>query len=80
MQIIKEKNALLAPYNKMIFNCGTVLQLLPLVGQESLFNQQIGNARLVRNHYRTKREEMYKSPKITLTYLRIRSGTCTSGL
>ena len=51
----------------MVFNYGMVLQLLPTECQESEFNQQIGNARFVRNHYLAKREEMYKNSKTTLT-------------
>ena len=67
MQITKDKNTLLAPYNKMVFNYGVVLKLLPTSVQESNINQQIGNARFVRNNYLKEREELYKSSKTTLT-------------
>ena len=63
----KEKNQLLAPYGKMIFNCGVVLNLIPTDTQFTDFNQQIGNARVVRNNYLEKRNEMYKDNKAILS-------------
>lgn len=34
MQITKEKNKLLAPYNKILLNYGVILQLLPTEEQK----------------------------------------------
>ena len=51
MNITRDKNNLLAPFSKMVSNYGVVLSLVPAEEQVSLLNQQIGNARFVRNRY-----------------------------
>jgi putative transposase len=66
-QITKDKNALLAPFGKMVLNYGVVLNALPTEIQESNFSQQIGNARFVRNDYLTQRNALYQSSKKTLS-------------
>lgn len=66
-QITKDKNVLLAPYNKMVFNYGIILALLPTNGQETQFSQQIGNARFVRNKYLTERNKVYAEKKEILS-------------
>lgn len=67
MQITKDKNLLLKPYHKQIHNYGIQLKLLPTEEQSNCLNQQIGNARFVRNHYLNDRIELYKNTKQTLT-------------
>ena len=67
MQITKDKNLLLKPYHKHIHNYGIQLKLLPTEEQSNCLNQQIGNARFVRNHYLNDRIELYKNTKQTLT-------------
>ena len=67
MQITKDKNTLLAPFGKMVFNYGVILKLLPIEDQVFKMNQQIGNARFVRNDYLNERETQYKKDKSTLT-------------
>ena len=67
MQITKDKNALLAPFGKMVLNYGVVSSLIPTDDQISKISQQIGNARFVRNDYLNQRESLYRSSKQTLT-------------
>ena len=67
MQITKEKNALLAPYGKILFSYGKVLRLLPTEVETQNINQQIGNARFVRNSYLNERNKIYETSKTTLT-------------
>ena len=64
--ITKKKNAMLAPYHKCVWNYGVVLELLPEDHVPAL-NQQIGNARFVRNAYLARRIEYYAETKQTLT-------------
>ena len=66
-QITKDKNALLAPFGKMVLNYGVVLRALPTDEQESEFSQQIGNARFVRNDYLNMRMSQYQKDKTTLS-------------
>lgn len=66
-QITKDKNALLAPYGKMVFNYGVVLGLLPTDTQKQQLSQQIGNARFVRNKYLEERNKLYSETKETLS-------------
>ena len=66
IKITEDKNKLLELYGKIIFNYGVVLQLLPTEEQISSFNQQIGNARFVRNNYLSERINLYNSSKQTL--------------
>ena len=47
-QITNDKNKLLEPYGKMVWNYGTVFALRPTEEQTIQINQQIGNARVVR--------------------------------
>jgi putative transposase len=65
--ITKNKNALLKPYNKQVYNYGFRLQLLPNKEQTSNFNQQIGNARFVRNAYLDERIKYYEENHATLS-------------
>ncbi len=58
LNITKEKNKLLEPYNKQIWNYGIVLALVPTDEQKERLNQQIGNARFVANQYLVKRKEI----------------------
>ena len=67
IHITKDKNALLKPYHKQLLNYGLKLQLLPNEKQIEMLNQQIGNARFVRNNYLSKRIEVYETSKQTLT-------------
>ena len=67
MQITKEKNKLLASYNKMVFNYGIVLMTLPTEENIRAFNQQIGNARFVRNDYLSQRNNVYLTTKSILS-------------
>jgi putative transposase len=67
MQITKDKNTLLEPHGKMVSNCGIILQLLPTDEQATNLNQQIGNARFVRNNYLTERINLYTTSKTTLS-------------
>lgn len=64
--ITKQKNALLAPYDKCIWNYGVVLELLP-GEQASALSQQIGNARFVRNHYLSQKITYYRETGKTLS-------------
>lgn len=54
------KNEALEPYGMILHNYGLVLSLLPSSEQKTMFVQQIGNARFVRNHYLNDRIEYYK--------------------
>ena len=65
--ITKEKNSLLNPYNKQVYNYGFKLQLLPNEEQITNFNQQIGNARFVRNTYLNDRIKFYEDNKTILS-------------
>ena len=67
MQITKDKNALLKDYNKQIYNYGIVLCMLPSGKGSIKINQQIGNARVVRNDYLSKRIKLYEKSKLTLS-------------
>ena len=64
--ITKDKNTLLEPYGKMLFNYGIILSLLPNEKQTININQQIGNARFVRNNYLSERKNLYETSKETL--------------
>ena len=46
-----QKNKALEPFGKQVLNYGQVLRLLPTPEQAQDLNQQIGNARFVRNRY-----------------------------
>ena len=63
--ITEKKNELLEPYGKIVLNYGIVLQLIP-EKHETKINQQIGNARFVRNNYLTERKNRYNETKETL--------------
>ena len=65
-QITEQKNKALEPYGKRIWNYGIVLELLP-ADKVSALNQQIGNARFVRNNYLSMRITYYKEQKQTLS-------------
>lgn len=66
-KITEEKNKLLEPYGKQIWNFGIVLALNPNEIQAEQLNQQIGNARFVANQYLTKRKEIYNKERRTLS-------------
>ena len=61
-QITEQKNKALEPYGKRIWNYGIVLEILP-EAKASAVNQQIGNARFVRNSYISTRITYYKEQK-----------------
>lgn len=65
--ITKAKNEALRPFGKQVLNYGQTLQLLPTPEQTQALNQQIGNARFVRNDYLDKRIQMYQKEKKTLS-------------
>lgn len=67
MQITKDKNKLLEPYGKMVWNYGTVFALKPTEEQTIQIKQQIGNARVVRNDYLRCRIDEYDKNKTTLS-------------
>ena len=52
--ITAQKNKALEPYGKCIHNYGVILELIP-GDKQAAINQQIGNARVVRNDYLSKR-------------------------
>ncbi len=64
--IVERKNNALEPYGKCIWNYGVVLELIPGEKQADI-NQQVGNARFVRNNYLHERKEYYTKYKKTLT-------------
>lgn len=67
VNITKAKNMALKPFGKQILNYGQTLRLLPTPGQAAALNQQIGNARFVRNHYLDERISRYREEKKTLS-------------
>lgn len=67
MQPVKERNALLQPYGKQMQYYGQVLRLYPSKEQKAVLNQQIGNARFVRNQYLSQRIQTYQDKKKTLS-------------
>ena len=56
----KAKNEALAEFGCAVHNWGVKLVLMPDGAQAGAFCQQIGNARLVRNHYLNDRNHYYK--------------------
>lgn len=66
LQPVKEKNSLLLPYGKQMHYYGQVLRLYPSEEQKTKLNQQIGNARFVRNQYLNQRIQVYQDEKKTL--------------
>lgn len=67
VNITKAKNLALKPFGKQVLNYGQTLQLLPTPEQAQALNQQIGNARFIRNDYLDKRIQMYQKEKKTLS-------------
>lgn len=65
--ITRQKNKALEPFGKQILNYGQVLRLLPTPEQAQALNQQIGNARFVRNRYLEERIRLYQQKKETLS-------------
>ena len=63
VNITKAKNLALKPFGKQVLNYGQTLQLLPTPEQAQALNQQIGNARFIRNDYLDKRIQMYQKEK-----------------
>lgn len=61
------KNKALEGTGCIVHGYGIVLELLPDAAQASLLNQQIGNARFVRNRYLDDRIKYYQEHKQTLT-------------
>lgn len=66
-QPVKEKDALLLPYGKRMHYYGQVLRLYPSEKQRGILNQQIGNARFIRNQYLNQRIQVYHEEKKTLS-------------
>ena len=65
--ITRQKNKSLEPFGKQVLNYGQVLRLLPTQEQAQALNQQIGNARFVRNRYLKERIRLYQEKKETLS-------------
>lgn len=65
--ITRQKNKALEPFGKQVLNYGQVLCLLPTPEQAQALNQQIGNARFVRNRYLEERIRLYQQKKETLS-------------
>ena len=65
--ITRQKNKALEPFGKQVLNYGQVLRLLPTPEQAQVLNQQIGNARFVRNRYLRERIRLYQEKKETLS-------------
>ena len=63
MNRTRDKNTLLKPYNKQICNYGLKLEMFPTEEQAVALNQQIGNARFVRNNYLAERNAHYQAHK-----------------
>ena len=63
----EDKNALLAPLGKVLLNYGQELMMLPEGGEPQGINQQIGNARFVKNDYLNARIAYYGETKKTLS-------------
>ena len=61
-----QKNKALEPFGKQVLNYGQVLRLLPTPEQAQDLNQQIGNARFVRNRYLEERIRLYQEKKLSL--------------
>ena len=59
-----QKNKALEPFGKQVLNYGQVLRLLPTPEQAQDLNQQIGNARFVRNRYLEERIRLYQEKKV----------------
>lgn len=64
--VTKLKNETLEKYGKCIHNYGVVLELIP-EDKTSALNQQIGNARFIKNKYLTDRRDYYTKNKKTLS-------------
>ena len=62
-QATEDKNKLLAPYDKQVVHWGQKFELQPTAEQAAALNQQIGNARFLRNRYLSMRNEYYKKQK-----------------
>ena len=65
--ITRQKNKALEPFGKQVLNYGLVLRLLTTQEQAQALNQQIGNARFVRNRYLEERIRLYQEKKETLS-------------
>ncbi|MDO4340840.1 MAG: transposase [Eubacteriales bacterium] len=63
----KEKNELLAPFQKMVRNYGLRLFLLPDPDSQNKIDKNIGCARFVRNNYLDARIKYYQEQKQTLS-------------
>ena len=61
--LVQAKNEALAPYQKQVIYYGLKLRLVPTEEQATALNQQIGNARFVRNRYLADRIAYYKEHK-----------------
>ena len=64
--ITRQKNKALELFGKQVLNYGQVLRLLPTPKQAQALNQQIGNARFVRNRYLEERIRLYQEKKLSL--------------
>lgn len=66
MQITKDKNKLLKPHGKQLYNYGIVLELNPSEEQKTRINQIVGCARFVHNRFLEERINLYKEEKKSL--------------
>ena len=67
INITKQKNAALAPYNKMVRNYGLVFELKPSKEDIVNLNTQIGNARFMRNQYLSTCKQYYEATHLHLS-------------
>jgi len=63
----KDKNEALAEFGCMVHNWGTPLVLIADQEHEGKLNQQIGNARFIKNHYLSDRNAYYQETKQILS-------------
>lgn len=63
----EEKMQALAPYGMLLHNWGIILMLLPDPVQTQALDQQIGNARFIRNRYLADRQDYYARSGESLT-------------
>lgn len=66
-RITEDKNQALEPFGMRLHNYGVVLMLLPDAAQVNSLDQQIGNARFIRNRYLADRQAYYGQTGEVLT-------------
>lgn len=67
LRITEDKNKALGPFGMCLHNYGIVLMLLPDEAQTNALDQQIGNARFIRNRYLADRQAYYAQTGESLT-------------